>query len=182
MRHDSPAPPRVAVLIGSDSDLPVVRPAVDVLSVLDVGADLHVTSAHRTPERTRDIVRTAVESGVRVFLVGAGGAAHLAGTVASLTTRPVLGVPIPSTPLGGLDALLSTVQMPAGIPVGTLAIGEAGARNAALLAVSILALDDTALHARLVAYRRRMADGVEEKSRRARLAVGLADDSPATGS
>lgn len=162
--------------MGSDSDLPVMRPAVDVLREFGVEVDLHVTSAHRTPDRTRTIVTAAVTRGVRVFIVGAGGAAHLAGTIAALTTLPVLGVPIASTTLGGLDALLATAQMPAGIPVGTLAIGEAGARNAALLAVEILALADTHLAARLDDYRHSMATGVAQKSRRAREAVGLDND------
>ena len=161
--------------MGSDSDLPVMRPAVDALREFGVTVDLHVTSAHRTPDRTRQIVRDAPKNGVRVFIVGAGGAAHLAGTVAALTALPVLGVPIASTTLGGLDALLATAQMPAGIPVGTLAIGEAGARNAALLAVAILAIHDTDLSNKLAAYRSRLAEGVAEKSRRAREAVGLAN-------
>ncbi len=164
--------PRVAVLMGSDSDLPVMKGAVEVLRRFDVGVDLEVTSAHRSPDRTREVVREAAARGVQVFIVGAGGAAHLAGTVAALTPLPVLGVPIPSTPLGGLDSLLSTVQMPAGIPVGTLAIGEAGSRNAGLLAVGILALADEALAGRLATYRKEMAAGVEERSRRAKESLG----------
>ena len=176
MAEESTQTARVAVLMGSDSDLPVMRPAVDVLREFGVAVDLHVTSAHRTPDRTRKIVTAAAAAGVRVFIVGAGGAAHLAGTVAALTALPVLGVPIASTTLGGLDALLATAQMPAGIPVGTLAIGDAGARNAALLAVEILALTDANLATRLTDYRHRMADGVAQKSRRAREAVGLGND------
>jgi phosphoribosylaminoimidazole carboxylase PurE protein len=164
-------PARVCILMGSDSDLPVMKGAVEVLRRFGVGVDLEVTSAHRSPDRTREVVRKAAAGGVQVFIVGAGGAAHLAGTVAALTPLPVLGVPIPSTSLGGLDSLLSTVQMPAGIPVGTLAIGEAGARNAALLAVAVLALADAPLADKLAAYRHEMAAGVEEKSRRARESV-----------
>jgi phosphoribosylaminoimidazole carboxylase PurE protein len=164
---------RVAVLMGSDSDLPVMRAALDVLASFGVQAEMEVTSAHRSPDRTREIVRGAAARGVRVFIVGAGGAAHLAGVVAAESTMPVLGVPIASSPLGGLDALLSTVQMPPGVPVATLAIGEGGARNAALLAIQILALSDADLGRRLVEHRARMAGEVEEKSRRARAQVGL---------
>ena len=156
--------PRVAILMGSDSDLPVMSGAAKMLDRLGVAYDLAITSAHRTPERTVEIVGRAEESGVGVFVVGAGGAAHLAGVVAAHTTRPVLGVPLASSDLDGLDALLATVQMPGGIPVGTLAIGSAGAVNAALLACAILALADTALADRLHAYRREMAEGVERKS------------------
>jgi phosphoribosylaminoimidazole carboxylase PurE protein len=161
--------------MGSDSDLPVMKGAVEVLRQFGVMVEVEVTSAHRSPERTREVVQRAEGSGAELFIVGAGGAAHLAGTVAALTTKPVLGVPISATSLGGLDALLSTVQMPAGIPVATLAIGEAGARNAGLLAVAVLALFDEDLSGRLAAYRKKMAAGVEEKSRRARQAMDEAD-------
>lgn len=156
--------PQVSILMGSDSDLPVLAEAARVLEELGVPYELEVTSAHRSPERSATIVRTAPERGVRVFVVGAGGAAHLAGMVASLTTLPVLGVPLASSDLNGLDALLATVQMPAGVPVGTLAIGKAGAANAALLAAQILALGDLGLSARLAERKRRMADGVARKS------------------
>jgi phosphoribosylaminoimidazole carboxylase PurE protein len=159
------------VLMGSDSDLAVMKGAVEALGQFDVPVEVEVTSAHRSPERTREVVRRAEAGGTQLFIVGAGAAAHLAGAVAALTTRPVLGVPISATSLGGLDALLSTVQMPAGIPVATLAIGEAGARNAGLLAVEILALADGSLARRLAEYREEMATGVEEKSRRARQAL-----------
>ena len=131
---------RVSVLMGSDSDLPVMAEAVRVLARFEVPYELHVTSAHRSPERTAEIVDTARERGVEVFIVGAGAAAHLAGTVAARSTLPVLGLPLASSDLAGLDSLLSTAQMPAGIPVGCLAIGKAGARNAALFAVAICAL------------------------------------------
>lgn len=156
--------PRVSVLMGSDSDLPVMAEAVRVLQRLEIDHELHVTSAHRSPRRTEEIVRTALDRGVQVFIVGAGGAAHLAGVVAAHSTRPVLGVPLSSTDLQGLDALLATVQMPAGIPVGTLAIGKAGASNAGWLAASILALGDEALAARLSQEREAMAEQVARKS------------------
>jgi phosphoribosylaminoimidazole carboxylase PurE protein len=153
--------------MGSDSDLPVMAEVAKVLRRLQVEYELEVTSAHRSPERTVEIVRGAPERGVQVFVVGAGAAAHLAGVVAAHTTLPVLGVPLASSDLQGLDSLLSTVQMPAGIPVGTLAIGKAGAANAAWLAASILALSDPALAGRLAQEREAMAEGVSAKSRAA---------------
>ena len=156
--------PRVAILMGSDSDLPVMAEAARVLQQLEVGFELHVTSAHRTPARTVRIVESAPERGVRVFIAGAGAAAHLAGVVAAHTTLPVLGVPLAASDLSGLDALLATAQMPAGIPVGCLAIGKAGAANAAWLAAAILATGDPALAERLASARRAMADKVESKS------------------
>jgi len=158
---------RVAILMGSDSDLPAMAGGARVLRSLDVPFEVEVTSAHRSPERTLQVVRSAVERGARVFIVGAGSAAHLAGVVAAHTTLPVLGVPLPSSDLKGLDALLSTVQMPAGIPVGTLAIGEAGAANAGWLAAAILALSDPALAERLTRARQAQADGVARKSQAA---------------
>jgi phosphoribosylaminoimidazole carboxylase PurE protein len=160
--------PKVAILMGSDSDLPVMAETARMLESLGVPYELEITSAHRTPERTAEIVRSAPSRGVKVIVAGAGGAAHLAGVVASLTTLPVLGVPLPSSELNGLDSLLSTVQMPAGIPVGTLAIGRAGAANAAILAAEILALSDGALAERLAAARREMAAKVEARSEEAR--------------
>ncbi len=156
--------PSVAIYMGSDSDLTVMAEAARVLRRLDVPFELEVSSAHRTPDRTVELVRTAPERGVRVFILGAGAAAHLAGVVAAHTTLPVLGVPLAGTDLQGLDALLSTVQMPAGIPVGTLAIGKAGAANAAWLAASILALSDDDLGGRLRAERAAMAEKVQAKS------------------
>jgi len=156
--------PRVAILMGSDSDLPVMTEAVKVLRRLEVPFRLDVTSAHRSPERTAEIIRTSEAGGVQVFIAGAGAAAHLAGVVASHTTRPVLGVPLAASDLQGLDALLATVQMPAGIAVGTLAIGKAGAANAAWLAAGILALSDEALAGRLREQREAMAAKVAEKS------------------
>jgi phosphoribosylaminoimidazole carboxylase PurE protein len=160
--------PRVAILMGSDSDLPVMTEAARVLQKLDVAFELEVTSAHRSPQRTAEIVRGAEGRGVRVFIAGAGSAAHLAGVVASHTTLPVLGVPLAASDLQGLDALLATVQMPAGIPVGTLAIGKAGAANAAWLAASIVALSDGALALRLAAERSAMAEKVAKKSEAAK--------------
>ena len=164
----SNADARVAVLMGSDSDLPVMEAALRVLHQLDVAYEVHVTSAHRTPERTSEIVTRAPQRGVRVFIAGAGSAAHLAGVVAAHTTLPVLGVPLAASDLNGLDALLATAQMPAGIPVGTLAIGAAGAANAAWLAASILALSDPALAERLSTARSEMQEKVARKSEAAR--------------
>jgi len=156
--------PRVAILMGSDSDLPVMAEAVKILRRLDLEYEVHVTSAHRSPDRTVEILRSAPDRGVRVFIVGAGGAAHLAGVAAAHTLLPVLGVPLAASDLNGLDALLATVQMPAGVPVGTLAIGKAGAANAAWLAAAILALDDSTLAQRLSEQRRLMAEAVSHKS------------------
>ena len=155
---------RVLILMGSDSDLPVMAEAARILKKMDVSFGVEVTSAHRSPERTVEIVRRAPERGVQVFVVGAGSAAHLAGVVAGHSTLPVLGVPLAASDLNGLDALLATVQMPAGVPVGTLAIGKAGAANAAWLACSILALSDTDLAQRLRDERSAMADKVAQKS------------------
>jgi len=156
--------PRVCILMGSDSDLPVMAAAAKQLKRLEIPFELHVSSAHRTPDRTVEIVRGATDRGVQVFIAGTGAAAHLAGTVAAHTTRPVLGVPLASSDLNGLDSLLATAQMPAGIPVGTLAIGAAGAANAGILAASILALSDPDLAARLERQRETMAEHVAAKS------------------
>ena len=156
--------PKVAILMGSDSDLPVMAESARILEKLGVSYEMHVTSAHRTPARTVEIVNSAPDRGVRIFVVGAGSAAHLAGVVAGHSTLPVLGVPLVASDLGGMDALLATVQMPAGIPVGTLAIGKAGAANAGWLAAAILALGDDPLAARLTEARKEMADKVTRKS------------------
>lgn len=139
----------VAILMGSDSDLPVMQGTLDVLNALEVRHELRVRSAHRTPDETRAYIEDAGERGCGVFIAAAGMAAHLAGAVAAHTTRPVIGVPVDAGPLQGMDALLSTVQMPAGIPVATVAIGKAGARNAGYLAAQILALSDSQLAERL---------------------------------
>lgn len=155
--------PFVAVLMGSDSDLATMQGCVDVLARLDVPCEVHVTSAHRTPDATRDYVKDAEQRGCLVFIAAAGMAAHLAGAVAAQTVRPVIGVPIDAGPLKGLDALLSTVQMPAGVPVASVAIGSAGARNAAFLAAQILAVADAGLHQRLGAERQANAESVAEK-------------------
>jgi 5-(carboxyamino)imidazole ribonucleotide mutase len=154
---------RVAVLMGSASDYETMRAAEQVLAELGVGADVRVISAHRTPQRLLDFLAGAEARGIEVVICGAGGAAHLAGVTAAHTLLPVLGVPIDSSPLQGLDALLATVQMPGGIPVGTLAIGKAGARNAGLLAAAILALRDGALRERLAAWRRQQSASVPER-------------------
>jgi 5-(carboxyamino)imidazole ribonucleotide mutase len=143
----------VAVIMGSRSDWETMQHAVETLGRLDVHHEVRVLSAHRTPEALTEYVLDADERGAQVFVAAAGGAAHLAGVIASKTLRPVLGVPMQSAALNGLDSLLSTVQMPAGIPVGTLAIGRAGAVNAALLAAAVLSLADEGLAERLAAYR-----------------------------
>ncbi len=153
----------VSVVMGSDSDLPVMEEAVKVLAEFGVPHELYLTSAHRTPERTTAFARSAAKRGVRIIVVGAGAAAHLAGVIASQTLLPVIGVPIDATSLKGMDALLATVQMPGGIPVATMAIGKAGAKNAALLAVRVLALDSPDLQKKLQAYIRKMASDVERK-------------------
>jgi 5-(carboxyamino)imidazole ribonucleotide mutase len=154
--------PQVIVLMGSRSDWETMEQAVETLRTLEIEHEVRVLSAHRTPEALDEYVADAEARGARVFIAAAGGAAHLAGVVASKTLRPVLGVPMQSQSLGGLDSLLSTVQMPAGIPVATLAIGRAGAVNAALLASEILAISDDALSERLRAYRAGQARAVLE--------------------
>ena len=153
----------VSVVMGSDSDLPVMTEATKILEEFDVPHELFLTSAHRTPERTTGFARDAAKRGVKIIIVGAGAAAHLAGAIAAQTRLPVIGVPIDATALQGLDALLSTVQMPGGIPVATMAIGKAGAKNAALYAVRILALEDKEISTKLAAYIRKMAEDVEKK-------------------
>jgi 5-(carboxyamino)imidazole ribonucleotide mutase len=146
-------PPLVGIIMGSTSDWETMRHAAEVLEQLGVAHECRVVSAHRTPDRMYDYARAASGRGLKVIVAGAGGAAHLPGMVASLTTLPVLGVPVESHALRGQDSLLSIVQMPAGIPVGTLAIGKAGATNAGLLAAAILGTADAALAARLAAWR-----------------------------
>ena len=157
--------PVVGIVLGSDSDLPVMQEAAKVLDEFGVAHELRIASAHRSPAKTAAYTRTALRRGLRVLIAGAGGAAHLPGVLAAGTTLPVIGVPIDSSPLGGLDALLAIAQMPGGIPVGTMAIGRAGARNAALFAVAILAVGDPALQRRLAAYRVRLAAEVDKKDR-----------------
>lgn len=157
--------PLVGILMGSDSDLPTMEEAAKVLQEFDVSFEIHVSSAHRTPDRVIRFAREAEARGLRVLLAGAGGAAHLAGVVAAHTVLPVIGIPMEGGSLGGLDALLSTVQMPGGVPVATVAIGKGGARNAGLLAIQILALTDSRLRRDLLAYRRKMSAQVAEKDR-----------------
>ena len=159
----SPVHPKVAIVMGSQSDWSTMKAAVDVLETLGVPADVRIVSAHRTPERLYHFATTAAEHGLKVIIAGAGGAAHLPGMVAALTHLPVLGVPIQSRALSGQDSLLSIVQMPAGIPVGTLAIGEAGAVNAGLLAAAILATNDEGLSDRLREYRAAQTANVAER-------------------
>jgi len=156
----------VLILMGSDSDAPVMQAAVDVLRELEIASEMTVASAHRSPERVMRLVAEAPGRGVKVFIVGAGAAAHLGGVVAAHTTLPVIGVPIDSSALKGLDALLSTVQMPPGVPVATVSIGKPGATNAGVLAAQILALSDRALAQRFAAYKRRLAEKVEQAAAR----------------
>lgn len=155
---------KVAVFMGSDSDWPILKPAVEILKQFGIESEVVVASAHRTPAKVREFVLSAPDKGIGVFLVAAGAAAHLAGVVASYTTLPVIGVPINATPLNGMDALLSTVQMPSGIPVATMAIN--GAKNAAIFAVQIFAVSDKDLADKLADYRSKMMQDVEKKAAR----------------
>ena len=157
---DAEVTPLVGIIMGSQSDWQTMRHASAVLTELDVPHETRIVSAHRTPQRLYEYARTARERGLRVIVAGAGGAAHLPGMTAAMTTLPVLGVPVQSRSLSGLDSLLSIVQMPKGVPVGTLAIGDAGAANAGLLAASIVALDDQDVAARLAAWRERQSEAV----------------------
>ena len=152
----------VGIIMGSQSDWPTMKHAADILETLGVAHEIKIVSAHRTPDRMTDYAKSAKGRGLKVIIAGAGGAAHLPGMTAAMTPLPVLGVPIQSRALSGQDSLLSIVQMPGGVPVGTLAIGDAGAKNAALLATSILALNDTALATRLDAWRQAQSDAVAE--------------------
>lgn len=153
----------VGIIMGSQSDWPTMKHAADILETLDVPYEARIVSAHRTPERMVDYAKTARERGLKVIIAGAGGAAHLPGMTASLTPLPVFGVPVQSRALSGQDSLLSIVQMPGGIPVGTLAIGDAGAKNAALLAAAVLALSDEALAKRLDDFRAKQTDAVGDE-------------------
>jgi 5-(carboxyamino)imidazole ribonucleotide mutase len=154
--------PLIGIIMGSRSDWETMRHAADTLDELGVPYETRIVSAHRTPGRLYDYARTAAERGLKVIVAGAGGAAHLPGMAASMTALPVLGVPVESQALSGMDSLLSIVQMPAGVPVGTLAIGKAGAVNAGLLAAAILATSDEALTARLAAWRQAQTEAVAE--------------------
>ena len=157
--------PLVGVLMGSDSDLSIMEEASKVLGKFGIGHEVIVSSAHRSPERTRKYVVGAPKRGIKILIAGAGAAAHLAGVVAAETTLPVIGVPIGSSALNGLDALLSTTQMPGGVSVAGMAIGKAGAKNAGVLAVQILALNDKNLHQKLLKFKKDQANEVERKSR-----------------
>jgi 5-(carboxyamino)imidazole ribonucleotide mutase len=155
--------PLVGIIMGSRSDWETMRHAAETLDTLGVAHETKVVSAHRTPDRLYDYARSAAGRGLKVIVAGAGGAAHLPGMAASMTRLPVLGVPVETKALAGLDSLLSIAQMPAGVPVGTLAIGKAGAVNAGLLAAAILATTDEALAARLEAWRKEQTDSVAEQ-------------------
>ena len=159
------AAPAIAIIMGSQSDWATMRHAAETLDALGVPYDARIVSAHRTPERLYAFAKGAKDAGFKVIIAGAGGAAHLPGMTASLTPLPVFGVPVESRALSGQDSLLSIVQMPAGIPVGTLAIGRAGAVNAALLAAAVLSLSDEGLAERLAAWRARQTEAVEERPR-----------------
>ena len=158
--------PIVSIVMGSDSDLEIMREAGTALEEFGIAYEMDIASAHRSPARTSDFARNAVQRGIKVIIAGAGGAAHLAGVIAAETTLPVIGVPIPSTSLQGLDSLLAIVQMPAGIPVATVAIGKAGATNAGILAAQMLALGDDDIAQKLLEHKRKLANSVEEKSKK----------------
>ena len=160
MSDQQSATPLVGIVMGSDSDWPTMQAASSALEMLGVPHECRVVSAHRTPDRLVEYAKDAGGRGIRVIIAGAGGAAHLPGMIASMTHLPVLGVPVQSRALSGLDSLLSIVQMPGGIPVGTLAIGESGAKNAGLLAAQILATSDAQLAERVKAYRQHQTDSV----------------------
>ena len=156
--------PLVGIVMGSDTDLPMMTETARMLKKFAVPFEIEITSAHRSPARTSDYARKAIERGLKVIIVGAGGASHLAGVIAAETTLPVIGVPMATTTLAGLDALLSTVQMPAGVPVACTAIGKPGAINAAIFAAQIIATSDPATAQRLVEHKEQLAHSVAEKS------------------
>lgn len=156
----------VSIVMGSDSDMPLMQEGAKILEEFGVGHELLIYSAHRTPDETADFALKAMDRGVKVIIAGAGYAAHLAGVIAAHTILPVIGVPIDASSLNGLDSLLATVQMPSGIPVATVTIGKAGAKNAGLLAIEILALSDDNLKTKLINYRKKMKDAVVNKNRK----------------
>jgi len=164
--------PKVGVVMGSESDLPVMESTVRTLREFGLDFELHVLSAHRSPEATCEFARRAEERGLKVLIAGAGGAAHLAGVLASLTSLPVIAVPMPTDRMGGMDSLLSSVQMPGGVPVATVGVGSSGAVNAAVLAARILALSDEGLRKALRRHKARMAEAVKEADARARQRLG----------
>ena len=165
--------PTVLIVMGSDSDLSTMEEAARILTEFGVPFEMRISSAHRSPQRTAQLASEAAGRGVQLIIAAAGMAAHLAGVIAAETTLPVIGVPMGGGALSGLDALYATVQMPGGIPVATMAIGKAGAKNAGLFAVQILSLSDPALHAKFVAYRQQMAAEVEQKDAALQAARGL---------
>lgn len=158
--------PLVSIVMGSDSDLEIMNEAAKALDDFGIEYEIDVTSAHRSPARTGEFARNAAGRGIKVIIAGAGGAAHLAGVIAAESTLPVIGVPIPSTPLNGLDSLLAIVQMPAGIPVATVAIGKAGATNAGILAAQIIALSNATVAGKMKSLKEKLAKSVEEKSQK----------------
>jgi len=155
--------PLVSVVMGSDSDFPIMSETIKVLEDFGIPHEVFLTSAHRSPERTTSFAKGAAKKGIKVVIVGAGAAAHLAGVIASQSLLPVIGIPIDATALGGIDALLSIAQMPGGVPVATMAVGRAGAKNAALLAIRILAVEDKNLQKKLQAFIQKMAQDIEKK-------------------
>jgi phosphoribosylaminoimidazole carboxylase PurE protein len=156
----------VSIVMGSDSDLEIMNEAAKALDDFGIAYEIDVLSAHRSPARTAEFARTAASRGIKVIIAGAGGAAHLAGVIAAETTLPVIGVPIPSTPLNGMDSLLAIVQMPAGIPVATVAIGKAGATNAGILAAQILGLSNNSVEGKLKLLKEKLVKSVEDKSKK----------------
>ena len=164
--------PLVSIVMGSDSDFEVIGEAGRILDEFEIFYEVQVLSAHRSPLLVSDFAQRARERGIRVIIAGAGGAAHLAGVIAAHTTLPVLGVPVDSSTLQGLDSLLSTVQMPSGIPVATLAIGKTGALNAGILAAQIIGLGDAAISEKLTAYKKKLAESVQEKNKKLQAKIG----------
>lgn len=164
--------PLVSIVMGSDSDLEIMKEAGKSLDDFGIAYEIDVTSAHRSPDRTAEYARHAAGRGIKVIIAGAGGAAHLAGVIAAHTTLPVIGVPIPATSLNGMDSLLATVQMPAGIPVATVAIGKPGATNAGILAAQMIALADADVAKKMAGHKEKLAKGVEEKSKKLKASLG----------
>lgn len=160
------AKPLVGILMGSDSDLPIMEEAAKVLKDFGIPYEITISSAHRSPKRTSEYAKSAVDRGIKVIITGAGSAAHLAGFIAAETTLPVIGVPIDSSPLKGMDALLSTVQMPGGVPVAAMAIGKAGAKNAGIFAAQIIATADKGLQKKLKAFKLKQTKDVEAKAKK----------------
>lgn len=163
--------PQVSVIMGSDSDLPVMKGAIDILKKFSISHEVKILSAHRSPKEVSLFAESARFMGRKVIIAGAGGAAHLAGVIASLTTIPVIGVPMETKHLKGIDSLLSTVQMPSGVPVATMAIGSSGAKNAAILAAEVLALNDNKLERKLQLHKRKLALEVKRKNRKLKTKV-----------